>query len=216
MSIETAEDRARQAYYRRYDQAVATLSPDHRNLANLHGYTEYKDGSWRITDALGNLVAEHRSAQSLEIEAAASDAVRKKQVQYRRGSISVLDLEPKTFGKVVAAIVREAVQAYIQPIAQAIVDLDSEKRIDAAVIDELGNCLERVDALEKSMSDGRVIRYMGRWCRDVDFLSGDMVSHGAALWIAKRPTRETPGTGVDWQKMLKADQRGGFKTGDDE
>jgi hypothetical protein len=156
-----ANELARQAFYARYDKAVETLSPDLRPFVSLSGFNEEKDGSWELRDSWGKVLAKHRSAQSLDTEAAANDAAQKKQAQYRRGSISVFDLEPRAFGKVVSAIAIEVMQQYIQPMAQAIVDLDSEKRIDAEVIAELAKCLERVDALEagttirqKSLSEG--------------------------------------------------------------
>jgi hypothetical protein len=124
---------------------------------------------------------------------------------------SIFDLDPVEFGNAIAPLIQEI----IQPLKNRIGELEIEKNIDVEVINELASCLERVGALEKT-SGGRGIRFMGRWNRDVDFLPGDIVQHGAALWISKRATRETPGGGIDWQRMLKADQRGGFRTGDDE
>jgi hypothetical protein len=225
MSIETAEDRARQAFYARYDKALSSLSPEVRQLCCLGGFTEAADGSWSMRDSLGNVIAKHRSSESIEAEAAAAAAAAVKAGQYRsaqKTAPSNRRLSDVALGDFLIRLIGEE---FIVPLAARIrsieethkhvKSLDQAGVIDAQVIDELANTIQRVDALEKIL-EGRGIRFMGRWNRDVDFQNGDIVSHGAALWIAKRATRETPGVGLDWQRMLKADHRGSFKTGDDE
>jgi hypothetical protein len=212
-SIEDAEDAARQAYYARYDAALASLSPDLRQRASIHGFVESDDGSWTMRDALGHLLAEQRSVKSIEAEATKAATARNKSLA--RGD-SISRAEANTLIRAAVTMALKATMRNIHnPLAARIQALEQSDAIDAEVIDELGKCLERVDALEKGV-EGRGVRFMGRWNRDVDFENGDIVAHAAALWIAKRSTRETPGTGVDWHRMLKADARGTFTAGESE
>lgn len=96
--------------------------------------------------------------------------------------------------------------------------IDLEKRIaslegyvpaDANFFDELAKCMERIDRVEAA-TDGRGLKFMGRWNRDVAYERGEMTTHAGALWVASRPTSDAPGACTDWQKMLTSDNRGGF------
>jgi hypothetical protein len=62
---------------------------------------------------------------------------------------------------------------------------------------------------------GKGMQFMGRWSRNVDYERGDVVAHNGALWVASNATPDAPGVGTAWQRMLKADNRGGFVVGDD-
>lgn len=52
--------------------------------------------------------------------------------------------DPAIFGKVMGTAIKEAVE----PLRQRIKELETSKAIDAVALDELANCLERIDALE--------------------------------------------------------------------
>jgi hypothetical protein len=62
---------------------------------------------------------------------------------------------------------------------------------------------------------GKGMQFMGRWSRNIDYERGDVVAHNGALWVASNATPDAPGVGTAWQRMLKADSRGGFVVGDD-
>src|SRR5262245_44384034 len=57
--MQSADDLYREAFYRRFDAAAATLSPDVRARAHLGGFMEEKDGSWEMYDQLGERIAQH-------------------------------------------------------------------------------------------------------------------------------------------------------------
>lgn len=153
MDIRLAEERAREAMYQRYDAAVASLSPDRRHRASIHGFHEDSDGSWRIIDPLGALVGERRSVESMQREA----AMRPTKALYPKQMQAIARAEAEHLVSQAMSTFAEALgKTVLAPMQRKIDELHTEKAIDAIVIDELAGCLERVAALEKSEGGHRV------------------------------------------------------------
>jgi hypothetical protein len=62
----------------------------------------------------------------------------------------------------VRAVIQCVARTVYKPLRERIEALEESETIDAEVIDELGKCLERVDALEKGL-EGRGLKFMGKW-----------------------------------------------------
>jgi hypothetical protein len=138
-----AEEQARQAFYARYDMAVASLSPDLRSRASIGGFDEAPDGSWTMRDPLGVVLAKQCSVASIEKEAFAAQASQK--------------IYPKQIHEIANKVFSERILKYTQflgenlvpPISKAIDALQKESKIDAVLIEEIVECMERVQSLEK-------------------------------------------------------------------
>lgn len=94
------------------------------------------------------------------------------------------------------------------------VDAATLEAVALRLAEELAVLRRRIGAIETA-SVGKGIAWRGRWSADVDYQPGDMVQHGAGVWITDTATRAMPGSSAVWARMLKADRRG-FHDGTDE
>jgi hypothetical protein len=146
MNMRIAEERAREAYYARYDQAVASLSPGLRARATLSGFHEERDGSWRMYDALGYLLAEHKSVARIEQEQ--EEARKRDDAQRPRAQPDNQYVTQKMLGELLVGYGKMLGGKILKPLQEQIEALATQKTIDHEVVDELAATMERLDALE--------------------------------------------------------------------
>jgi hypothetical protein len=79
--------------------------------------------------------------------------------------------------------------------------VELQTRACRALVD---NLLKRVDALESQPKQ----EYKGVWASGAEYGQSSTVTHAGSAWIAWRKTREQPGTGADWQLMVKKGRDG--------
>lgn len=109
------------------------------------------------------------------------------------------------------AMMDGAVLNAIHVLAKRVQEIHEAAAADAEALNQTVATL--ADAA--TQMQGKGMQFMGRWSRSVDYTRGDVVAHNGALWVASNATPDAPGVGTAWQRMLKADNRGGFVVGDD-
>lgn len=196
-----AADQPRPVYVPIYDvredfeRALATLPEAQRK--QVSALRSMREGRvWSLRDARG-----------AEIATVAPPAEQAKPVA--KNPVVTL---PRNLEKRLAKLEKNALPFPIEKFAEALGGVMGEairpllKRIEAL---ENGEA-ERIKAIEKRLetyersTEGRGIRFMGRYDRNVYYEKGDVCTHSNSIWIATTPTNNAPGASGDWQRMLSA------------
>jgi hypothetical protein len=73
----------------------------------------------------------------------------------------------------------------------------------------LGAVVRRVfdavtDEIDKRIAANPSVRHVGTWKEGRQYRSGDLVTHARGLWLAKRNSKQRPGSSDDYQLIVKS------------
>lgn len=200
----------REAFYRRYDAAVARLPADLQKDASPLNCGEDRDG-FHFYDKWGRKTAVVPEAGDVTIVGQVVEKSAQSEPTTSRTTYASKDLLKKT---VLAALKRVGIR--IRALAKGIVELDERikaiegsqvsKSLDVEAFDELANASERLDRLEAAMAemDEYGFRYRGYWRDGVNAKRGDAYTHDGSLWYANRSTDDRPcNESADWAVVAR-------------
>ena len=112
------------------------------------------------------------------------------------------------------------IRSQIGPLQARIADLERQTQANTQVVKGVEAALRGEQRVEKTIltrrdkdgnlvadvlvSDGTSInKYRGIWNADNQYNEGDVATHDGSAFIAKKSTRDKPGTNDSWQLMVK-------------
>lgn len=197
-------DAQRQAYYAKFDRAVATLPPEKAAQVNL--LSSYLDhtSTWHLRDSAETLVAQVRdpdqpTPEPTRPDQRASPAGSPQEKKLLRNAIKKIGSLDETLGRFIPELVE-----YIEGLGDRIKKLETQGAIDAEAIGELERIAERVEKIET-----RGFRFVGKYQAPATYTTGDVVTYRDALWHCVQDAKvgDRPSTsGHKWSLMLSGNQ----------
>lgn len=109
-----------------------------------------------------------------------------------------------------AAMTKGEVSKYLAEVLGPVFEsiLKRFARIEAHAAETERRSAQRVQRLEERMAAASGLRYLGVHDAGEAYESGDAVTHGGSLWIAKERTSAKPGADSTWQLAVKRGKDG--------